>query len=449
MGGAFLHRHIDIAHGGQRGAQFCKGQRVFDRGPLPARADRALGDGEDQHQHGGQQINRDGPGPRGHEIARIEDHRIGAGDRRIGRVGSGRHGLHILRRALQCRCTLGQHLQNRSDRRPLRAALLFVAAVKLRQHDGGRQILRRAFHQRGHGKLPQPGDQTCKPHGLFGKLDRARLNWAGLYRKGAHAAEDLVPFCKGVIHQRGLGGDLRLQRAQFCRLLPQHPEHRAASGKTRQAASGLLLAQVFKALSDPRHVPLKPLSRQGNLMGALQRALVVLHRLGQMLFHRRRSGERGGVQPARHRDDRDGAEAHRPQKPHPRTGRAHSGEEPQQIGPEDKDAHRDRHRIGDRGKGRHGAIVVQQRRHAKVGVNARGHGQNAKRRAGECIEPCQVALQFTGVTHPARLRLTHRFALCHGPPSLCWGEDRGSRGNYQTFRCCPLWMFIKCSYLSP
>ncbi|QUJ75178.1 hypothetical protein KDD17_09075 [Sulfitobacter albidus] len=104
-------------------------------------------DGKDQHQHGRQQIDGDGPGPGGYEIARIEDHRIGGGDRGIDHLCRLRQRAHICRRALQRGGALGEHFEHGGDGGRLIGARGLGRAVKFGQHNGGRKILRRPFHQ--------------------------------------------------------------------------------------------------------------------------------------------------------------------------------------------------------------------------------------------------------------------------------------------------------------
>ena len=166
-------------------------------------------------------------------------------------------------------------------------------------------------------------------------------------------------------------------------------------------------------------------------MRALQRALVILHGLGQMLFHRCRSGKGGGVQPARHRDDRDASQRHGPQQPDPRTGAAHRRKQAQHIGPEHKDAHGNSSGIGDRGKGRHRPVVIQQGRHPKIGVDARRHRQHPKGCARKRIEPAQMPFEFAGIADAALL-MCRVFAVARHMPTLFSFElDRLRAADYQ------------------
>ena len=130
----------------------------------------------------------------------------------------------------------------------LARARIAVGAVKAGEHDGVRQVSRRAVHQGRNRKLAQLGDHIGKAHGLFREGDRAGLHRALLDGQGAHARQAGVAFREGLFDEGLLGRDLRLERGKFVGFLPQQAEDRTLARKARELTGGLLLAQVIEGL---------------------------------------------------------------------------------------------------------------------------------------------------------------------------------------------------------
>ena len=113
-------------------------------------------------------------------------------------------------------------------------------------------------------------------------------------------------------------------------------------------------------------------------MGAVEVAGIGLHRDREMLLDRGGAGERGGIQPGRHRDDHQRAESHAAEQKRARPAFRDMRQEPQQEGPERIDADRDRDRI-DHGCEEHdGRVAVEQIADAEIGVDAACEREHAE-----------------------------------------------------------------------
>jgi hypothetical protein len=103
---------------------------------------------------------------------------------------------------------------------------------------------------------------------------------------------------------------------------------------------------------------------------------------GEMLLERRRAGERGRVEPGRHRDNHQRAEQHRAEQQQSSGIVQHMRQQPHQERPECVDANRDRDRIDDGGEENDGSVAVEQFAYAKVSIDAarqREHGERDAR----------------------------------------------------------------------
>ena len=372
-----------------------------------------MDDHDHKDQNGRQQVDGDGARPGGNEVAGIDDHRVGGRQGRIDRLGRLGQGQNLGRGGGERCGALFDQAQHRGDGAVLARADIGRGSVQFGQHHRIGQILGGPGDQRRRVQLAQLGDQARQFHGVLGESDGAVLDPAGLDRQAAHLRQDGVALGEGVLDRLGHGGHLILERGKLGPLLGQHAEHRAAAGKARQRAAGLLLGQVVEALADPGHVARQRLARHGIGMGAFQGRLILLNGGRHMGFHGGAPRQRGGVQPGRHGDDGHAAQRHGQQQPAACRRRADGGQQAQHIGPEDEDPHRDRDRIGQGREGGPDARIVQQRPHPQIGIDPRSRRQHAKRGRGKGIQPVQVPFQFPRIA-VARAGVGGRKGVAHG-----------------------------------
>jgi hypothetical protein len=98
-----------------------------------------------------------------------------------------------------------------------------------------------------------------------------------------------------------------------------------------------------------------------------------------VLFERGRSGQRGGVEPGRHRDDHQRTEQHGEEQQDPAGVVEHMRQQPHQKRPEREDADRHRDRIDHRGEEDDRGVAIEQFADAEIGVDAAGEGEDADR----------------------------------------------------------------------
>jgi hypothetical protein len=143
-----------------------------------------------------------------------------------------------------------------------------------------------------------------------------------------------------------------------------------ARGAGQCTGVAFLFGQAREPLRRPLDVGQQRQRSERIGMGLIEIGRVAFLRIGQMLLDRRRTGKRGRIQPGRHGNDHQRADAHDDEQRHPCQRVPHLRHEADHVGPEAVYADRDCGRIDDRREEDEAGIAVEQAAHAEIGVNA-------------------------------------------------------------------------------
>jgi hypothetical protein len=181
------------------------------------------------------------------------------------------------------------------------------------------------------------------------------------------------------LHLSARSGDGGRKLVHLRRHLRQQLHDRARSLRAGQCTGVALIGgEAREALGGALHVGQQRLAGQRIGMGFVEILHIALQRHRQMLLERRRPRQSGGIEPARHGDDHEAANAHGEEQRGALRHRGDDGHEAHHEGPERVDRDGDGGGVDDGGKEDEGRCAIEQAAHAQIGVDARRQRQDGE-----------------------------------------------------------------------
>jgi len=176
-------------------------------------------------------------------------------------------------------------------------------------------------------------------------------------------------------------GDFLAEIVELVRHLGEKLHHRAGARRSGERARLFSIGQTREARRGHLDIGQQALRRERVVVGAIEVARIALRHHRKMLLDRRGAGERRRIEPGRHGNDHQRAEAHAAEQQRALALLADLREEAHQISPEGVDADRHRGGVNHRREEHDGGVAVEQVAHAEIRIDSARQRQYRERHA--------------------------------------------------------------------